>query len=133
MQGRAPGICHRMKSTADAKQGTGRKRPELQCRVVQKPLRLGIGRLQNLKAVVQKEPFHDIGLDAAAHTVGGLQDKNFGVFSLKPVCAAQTGKARLYFGTIRNRAPLSTLRDGIPAVLAESISFCWRHSMKEHC
>ncbi len=26
-----------------------------------------------------------------------------------------------------------TLREGIPAVLDESISFCWRHSMKDHC
>jgi nucleoside-diphosphate-sugar epimerase len=26
-----------------------------------------------------------------------------------------------------------TLHDGIPAVLDESISFCWRHSMKDHC
>lgn len=27
----------------------------------------------------------------------------------------------------------STIQDGIPAVLDESISFCWRHSMKDHC
>jgi nucleoside-diphosphate-sugar epimerase len=26
-----------------------------------------------------------------------------------------------------------TIHDGIPAVLDESISFCWRHSMKDHC
>jgi nucleoside-diphosphate-sugar epimerase len=26
-----------------------------------------------------------------------------------------------------------TIQDGIPAVLDESISFCWRHSMKDHC
>jgi len=26
-----------------------------------------------------------------------------------------------------------TIHDGIPAVLHESISFCWRHSMKDHC
>lgn len=26
-----------------------------------------------------------------------------------------------------------TLHDGIPAVLGESISFRWRHSMKDHC
>lgn len=31
-------------------------------------------------------------------------------------------------------APLfPTIHDGIPAVLDESISFCWRHSMKDHC
>jgi nucleoside-diphosphate-sugar epimerase len=26
-----------------------------------------------------------------------------------------------------------TIHEGIPAVLDESISFCWRHSMKDHC
>jgi hypothetical protein len=26
-----------------------------------------------------------------------------------------------------------TIRDGIPAVLDESISFSWRHSMKDPC
>jgi len=26
-----------------------------------------------------------------------------------------------------------TIHDGIPAVLDESIAFCWRHSMKDHC
>jgi hypothetical protein len=31
-------------------------------------------------------------------------------------------------------APLyPTIQEGIPAVLDESIAYCWRHSMKDFC
>ena len=94
MPGRAPGICHRMKAAADAKEGTGRKRLKLQRRIVQKSLGFRISGLQNLKAVGQKEPFDNIGLDATANAIGSLHDTKIEALGLEATSTAQPGEAR---------------------------------------
>jgi hypothetical protein len=94
MPGSAPGIRHRMKSAADAKEGAGRKRPEVQRRIVQMSLGFRISGLQNLKAVVQNEPFQDVGLDATANAIGSLQDKKIEAHGLEATSTTQPGEAR---------------------------------------
>jgi hypothetical protein len=83
-----------MKAAADAKEGTGRKRPKVQSRIVQKPLRLGIGCLQNLKAAIQNKAFKEVCSDAAANAVGSLQDKKIEALGLEATSTAQPGEAR---------------------------------------
>jgi len=94
MPGSAPWICHRMKAAADTKEGAGRKRPEFQRRIVQKSLGFRVSGLQNLKAVVQNEPFQDVGLDATANAIGSLQDKKIKALGLEATSTTQPGEAR---------------------------------------
>jgi hypothetical protein len=83
-----------MKAAADAKEGTGRERPKVQGRIVQKLLRLGIGRLQNLKAAIQNKAFKQVCSDATANAIGSLQDTKIEAFGLEAASTAQPGEAR---------------------------------------
>jgi hypothetical protein len=94
MPGSAPGICNRMKAAADAKEGTGHKRPKVQSRIVQKLLRLGIGRLQNLKALIQNKAFKEVCSDATANAIGSLQDTKIEALGLEATSTTQPGEAR---------------------------------------
>jgi hypothetical protein len=88
MPGSAPGIRHRMKAAAEAEEGTGRKRPKVQSRIVQKLLRLRICRLQNLKAAVQNKAFKKVGSDTTADAIGSLQDKKIEALGLEATSTA---------------------------------------------